>query len=276
MGKRNSFLHPAIATAVGINMLAFLLTLLWAGDDTIRLWSLLQEDGPIEWMQFLCFAALSGLLAFIAVERWKQQSRISLELLALVGLSGLVALAALEEVSWFQRVMGFASPEFFQANNRQLETNLHNMVVGGVNLHKDILVKVIFIVGITHNIILPLIARSKPVVRQWVESLGLYLPPLSAAIAYLVLVALSQIMIDHPRRGELSELFGAMHYFSTVFAAYMVGVNYGKPAVIENQADRGRISVLFAMLLVFMVLASWLLGAGFAETDPYWLQQSEG
>src|SRR5690606_5246807 len=215
-------------------------------------------------------------LAFIAVERWKQQARIRLELLALVGLSRLLPLAALEEVSWFQRVMGFASPEFFQTNNRQLETNLHNMVVGGVNLHKDILVKVIFIVGITHNVILPLVARSKPAVKQWVEALGLYLPPLSAAIAYLVLVALSQVMIEHPRRGELSELFGALHYFSTVSVAYMVGVNYSKPAVIENQADRGRIPVLCAMLLVFLVLVSWLLGVGFAETDPYWLQQSGG
>src|SRR5690606_37345432 len=129
----------------------------------------------IEWMQFLCVTLLSGLLAFIAVDRWKKHARISLEVLVLVGVSGKVALAALEEVSWFQRVLGFASPEFFEANNRQLETNLHNMVVGGVNLHKDILVKLIFIVGITHNLILPLIARSRPVVKQWVESMGLYL-----------------------------------------------------------------------------------------------------
>src|SRR5690606_40160826 len=109
--------------------------------------------------------------AFIAIERWKKQPRLSLDILVLVGLSGLVALAALEEVSWFQRVMGFASPEFFQTNNRQLETNLHNMVVGGVNLHKDILVKVIFIVGSTHSVTLQLVARAKPAVTQCVDAL---------------------------------------------------------------------------------------------------------
>ena len=261
MGNRNSFLHPVIVTAIGINALVLAAGLAWAGNDTTRLWRLLGEDSWLEWMQFLSFTILAGLLVFIAVERWSKQGRLSLDVLVIGGLSVLVGFAALEEVSYFQRVLGFGSPDFFQTHNRQLETNLHNMVIGGVNLHKTILVKIIFIVGITHNVILPLIALRKPAVKQWVESLGLYLPPLYAGLAYLLLVALSQLLVDHPRRGEYSEMFGAVHYMATTFAAYMAGVNYGKPAIIENPADNRRVSILFSMLMLFLCFVAWLLGA---------------
>lgn len=263
MGSRNFFLHPVIATAIAINIGVLAVALVWAGDDTNRLWKLFGEDSILEWMQFLCFTVLAGLLSFIAIERWKKQSRLSIDVIAIAGLSALVALAALEEISWFQRILDYGSPEFFQEHNRQYEANLHNMVVGGVNLHKVILVKIIFLVGITHNLILPLLARTRPAVQRWVESMGIYLPPLSAASIYLLLVLLGELLIDHPRKGELSEMFGSVHYLSTSFAAYMVGVNYGKPAVIENQNDCRRVSVLFAMLLMFLLLVSWILSATF-------------
>ena len=262
MGNRNFYIHPVIVTVIGINVFTLVLALVWANDPA-QLLSLLREDGFVEWMQVLCFTVLAAMLGFIAVERWKKQSRLSLDIVVIAGLAGLVALAALEEISWFQRVLEFGSPDFFLQHNRQTEANLHNMVVGGVNLHKSILVKLIFIVGITHNVILPLIARTRPAVKQWVESVGLYLPPLSAAFAYLLLILLGHVLIDHPRKGELSEMFGAVHYLSTVFIAYLIGFNYDKPAIVENQADRRRVTILFSMLLLFLFFVSWLLGVGY-------------
>ena len=154
------------------------------------------------------------------------------------------------------------SSEFFVANNRQGETNLHNLAVGSGSLHKNVLLKLIFIAGITHNLLLPLAARFKPGVQRWVESLGLYLPPLSASIVYLVLVALSHLLIDHPRKGELGEMFGAVHYLATVFGAYFAGVAYARAPIFENARDTRRMSVLFAMSMLFLLLVSWLLSAG--------------
>lgn len=265
MRSRNFFLHPVIATAIGINVAVLALALAWAGNDETRLWRLLGEDGLVEWMQFLCFTVLAGMLGFVAVDRATKQSWLSLDAIAIAGLAAIVALAALEEISWFQRVLGIDSPEFFKQNNRQYETNLHNLTLGSASLHKTILVKLIFIIGITHNLILPLIARTRPAVKRWVESIGLYLPPLSAAFAYLLLVLLSHLLVDHPRKGELGEVFGAVHYLATVFTAYMLGVGYAKPAVIEHQADSRRVSALFAMLLVFLFFVSWLLGATYTS-----------
>ena len=255
------YVHPAIAVGVVINVFIMALAMLWQHDSAL-LWRLLVEDGIVEWMQFLCFAVTSGLLAFLAVEQWQRTPKINLQLLAFVGLALLVALAALEEVSWFQRVLHLATPEYFLSHNRQSETNLHNLAVGNASLHKVILLKVIAIVGLTHNIILPLVARKRPAVRGFVEKFGLYLPPLSASIIYIGLVALSHLVIDHPRKGELGEMFGAVHYLSTVVAAYYFGVGYGKPPVFAPSADSRRVSTLFAMLLVFMLMTAWLLSAG--------------
>ncbi len=267
MANQKSLLHPVIATGIVINIFVLLLAIAYRG-DTAGLWRLLIEDGIVEWMQFLCFTVLSILLGFAFFERLKRADRGALELLALGGLSLLCALAALEEISWFQRVLNVQSSEYFLQNNRQGETNIHNLAVGSGSLHKNVLLKLIAIVGLTHNLILPLVARFKPGVRSWVEKLGLYLPPLSASVIYLVLVALSHALIDHPRKGELGEMFGAVHYLATVFAAYFAGVQYTRPTLFENPADIRRLSKLFASWMVFLLFVAWLLSAGAGAGAP--------
>ena len=253
--------HPVIVTAIAIQVFLLGLAVAWSGDGQ-QLSRLLVEDGIVEWMQFLCFAVIAGLLGFVFMERLKRPQRSSLELLALAGLTVLVALAALEEISWFQRILNVQSSEFFLQQNRQGETNIHNLAMGDGSLHKNVLLKLIFITGMIHNLILPLVARAKPGVQAWVEKMGLYLPPLSASVPYLVLVALSHLLVDHPRKGELGEMFGAVHYMATVFGAYYAGVAYKRPALFEHPADVVRVSKLFALWMLFLLLNGWMLSAG--------------
>lgn len=262
MTTRTWSIHPAYYAAIAINAAVLALAWAWSGPDPAPLWSLLAEDRLVEWMQFLCFAVISVILGFVAVERARSAAPSTLEVLGLAGLSLLVALAALEEISWFQRVLGVESSEFFRQNNRQAETNLHNLALGSGSLHKTVLLKLIFFTGMLHNLVLPLLARSRPAIRRFVESIGLYLPPLPVALVYLVLVILSHVLIDHPRKGELGEMFGAVHYLATVFAAYMVGIGYGRPRVFDNDADCRRMVVIFQAFMVFLVLIAWLLAAG--------------
>ncbi|MFT4101498.1 MAG: hypothetical protein QM674_10760 [Burkholderiaceae bacterium] len=263
LSPRRPLLHPAILAGILVNVGVLIAALIAFKTGSPLASKFVDEDALVEWLQFLCFTALSVLLFFIAWERLQREGRITWPVIALVGLGLVVALAAVEEVSWFQRVIGLESPEFFRQHNKQNETNLHNLAMGDASVHKRVLVKLIFAVGITHNLILPLLARRWPAVRRLIESLGGYLPPLSAAIVYLVLVAISQTAIDHPRRGELAEAFGAVHYLSTVFAAYVAGLGYGGPAVFDNPADRHRVSVLYGWALVFLVFMAWLLGQGY-------------
>ena len=254
--------HPVIVMAIAINVFLLGLAVAWSGDSA-KLWRLLAEDGIVEWMQFLCFATIAGMLGFVLMERLKQPQRSTLELLALAGLTLLVALAALEEISWFQRILKVASPDFFVQNNRQAETNLHNLAIGhSGSLHKTVLLKLILIAGLTHNLVLPFLARSRPGIARWVEKMGVYLPPLGASVIYVVLVALSHALIDHPRKGELGEVFGAVHYMATIFYAYFAGFGYGKPALFASPVENRRLSTLFAMLMAFLLFVSWLMSAG--------------
>ncbi len=261
MTTRNWYSHPVILMAIAINAAVLAWAVAHSGDQA-ALDRLLTEDRLVEWMQFLSFAVISVLIGFVAVERVRRGPRISWEVLGLFGLSALVALAALEEISWFQRVLDVQTPDFFRQNNRQSETNLHNLAVGGASLHKVVLLKVIFIAGITHNLVLPILARSRPGIRRWVESLGMYLPPLWASVIYLVMVLLSHLLVSHPRQGELGEMFGAVHYLATVFVAYYVGMGYERPRMLESEVESRRVSALFAALMVFLVLVAWMLAAG--------------
>lgn len=253
--------HPVILMAIAINVFLLGLSVAWSGDER-ALGRLLVEDGIVEWMQFLAFTATAALLGFVFFERRGQPGTGKFELLVLAGLTALVALAALEEISWFQRVLGVTSPDFFVQNNRQAETNLHNLAVGSGSLHKNVLLKLIVIAGLTHNLILPFLARKRPGLQRWVENMGVYLPPLGASIVYIALVALSHLLVDHPRKGELGETFGAMHYLATVFCAYFAGLNYGKPALFAEPVANRRVSILFAMGMAFLLLAGWMLSAG--------------
>lgn len=259
VNNNNWFKHPVIISATIINAFCLLLALVWANNPH-ELSRLLVEDGIVEWMQFLAFSLTSGLLAYVTIDRWKDGG-LRLEVLVLGGLSALVALAALEEISWFQRILQIQSPEFFLQNNRQAETNIHNLGFGKESLHKAVLLKIIVITGLIHNLFLPLLALKRPAIRAFVERFGLYLPPLAASVPYLVLVILSHLLVEHPRKGELGETFGAVHYMATVFGAYFVGVAYGKKPLFEGMNAR-RVSVLFTLLMFYLLMTGWMLSAG--------------
>jgi hypothetical protein len=70
------------------------------------------------------------------------------------------------------------------------------------------------------------------------------------------------VVIEHDRKGELGEVFGAIHYLATVFGAYFIGIEHGKRPLFGDVEARRGVSALFAMLIVFMLMVAWLLSAG--------------
>lgn len=83
------------------------------------------EDGPIEWGSAILLFAASGvfLTSFFSVLRACGLRRLVTWLTLMA--SGGLSLIALEEISWFQRVIGFDTPTLFEGND-QGEMNLHN------------------------------------------------------------------------------------------------------------------------------------------------------
>lgn len=88
------------------------------------LW-LVDEDHPIEWLQFACLVAAVAFLALLSVHLLRRR-QVGMALLYGVVALGVVFLAG-EEISWGQRIFGWGTPEELQEVNRQGETNLHNL-----------------------------------------------------------------------------------------------------------------------------------------------------
>ena len=87
--------------------------------------SLGREGEPVELLSAVFLFVSCGIFARVALRaRGGAGSRAAMALPA-AGLALVFFLVAMEEISWFQHVLGFETPEIF-AGNGQGETNLHN------------------------------------------------------------------------------------------------------------------------------------------------------
>ena len=86
------------------------------------------EDGFIEWVAAAALLLGSGFCALWARRLLASpRPRNWLRLLAAAGFAVLFFVMAMEEISWGQRLIGFATPEGIAAQNWQGEFNLHNL-----------------------------------------------------------------------------------------------------------------------------------------------------
>ena len=92
------------------------------------------EDGFIESLTVLALVVVAFLAGKYALKLGSK--RHWMFSVAMVGLCLFSVFAAGEEISWGQRIFNVESSDFFQKNNAQGETNLHNLVVGGVKVNK--------------------------------------------------------------------------------------------------------------------------------------------
>ncbi len=87
---------------------------------------LTDEQGPVEMLTFLCFAAASVLSVRLAREaRRRQDAR--WVFIGYTAFALFCAFAAMEEISWGQSLLGFRGPHWLTDVNEQGETNLHNL-----------------------------------------------------------------------------------------------------------------------------------------------------
>ena len=111
-GTRQVVLAAYAVAAVGA--LWTVATTRWGGQPE-RLATLTVEGGPFETATALALATL-GVWAILRRRRWWVVAGI------------LFVLAALEELSWGQHLLGFQTPGWLQGRNYQGEANLHNLI----------------------------------------------------------------------------------------------------------------------------------------------------
>lgn len=86
-----------------------------------------KEDGFAEWLTALAYVITSGLALLVVRAAWSRSRIVAFAYGALV--VGAFFVAG-EEVSWGQRLFGFAGPEELTSANLQGEANLHNLLAG--------------------------------------------------------------------------------------------------------------------------------------------------
>lgn len=119
---------PLRLFAWSVAMAATAATVLFVADPA-AFHALAAEDGAIEWLSALLLFAASALMLGRFRQFWRRPADAPgrrLHLLAALGLAGLFFLMAMEEISWFQRVIGFETPAGVAEKNWQGEFNLHN------------------------------------------------------------------------------------------------------------------------------------------------------
>lgn len=178
--------------------------------NVLRFEKFVEEDGLVEWLTVLgllmgCVVCIARFLSLKKIKKWWF-------LTVVLGLGILLFFAAGEEISWGQRILGIQSSEFFKANNAQGETNLHNLIVGGVKLNK-----LIFSIGLSvvlgiYLIAFPLLYQRNNKIKSWIDYSGIPVPRAYQVIAIAVLFILTQL-IPHGKNAEILEAGIALLFF---------------------------------------------------------------
>lgn len=218
---------------------------------------ILKEDGPSEWMGFFILFYGSLIAIYLLYKKFEAEKKLDLTYTVLGLLTLAMIFAAMEEISYGQRIFNWSSGEFFQSNNAQKETNLHNMVVNGVKLNKLIFGKILFLAILTHNIIFPLMVKKYEWAKKLHKIVGNF-SPLVPQIILLALIALGADLIDSRRRKEIVEVSGCLFYVLAMVSAYGYGIGGPKlknikEACVKKMLTKFYIAVPVSALIMTLV-----------------------
>lgn len=180
--------------------LAFLPFLAWYLADSHGYIMAMQEDTPVEWATFVLLV-VSGM--FAGATTWRLKGAGVRATWFLWGFTLGMFIAALEEISFGQRVFGFVSPDWFLEHSDQQEVNAHNLLQQSTGIMtRSVTGLALFVYGV----VLPLAARRRAV-AELLERWGVIVPPVSLAPSFAIG---SILMIDRPT-GEEEELGELLH-----------------------------------------------------------------
>ena len=148
----------------------------------------LREDGLVENLQVLFLLASFGIAIYKCFHA--PESGKSLYFITWIGLAFLFFFAAGEEISWGQRIFSFRTTGFFESNNLQNETNLHNLVIGGVKINKLIFSQLMGVVIVFYFILLRPLAVKVGAIHRLVHLFHIPIPRWNHVIALIISVIL--------------------------------------------------------------------------------------
>ncbi|MEZ4511549.1 MAG: hypothetical protein R3C62_06725 [Chloroflexota bacterium] len=144
--------------------------------DTFRF--LLMEDGPVEWLQAICFGGTAIFAIGVAI--WAARTKRHDQLVLFLLLAAAMIFVTGEEISWGQRIFGWETPTELAEINKQNETTLHNIgeVLSVVNIG-------MMIVGAVGSVAYLLNKRLR-LERYWQELNYFLIPPFFLAAPFFI------------------------------------------------------------------------------------------
>ena len=126
-------------------------------------------------------------------------------LLTTIGGAAIFFFGAGEEISWGQRIFGVETPEWMEEHNRQKEMNLHNLVIGGVNINKLVFSKILGVFLLFYLLIIPALYRKKEGFAKLIDRIGIPLPKPVHVVLWIAVILITEYIVGTPKRGELRE-----------------------------------------------------------------------
>ncbi|WP_018476958.1 hypothetical protein [Pontibacter roseus] len=129
-----------------------------------------------------------------------------------------------EEISWGQRLLGFATPEGMQQVNEQQEFTLHNIQVYDVSLNRLVFSLGLYTGVFTYFLLFPILYRRKAWFRKQVHKIDLPIPTYVQSLLYFVCF-FCVLLIQQGRKWELQEfVLASFIFFAFLFPSNRLGV----------------------------------------------------
>lgn len=170
-----------------------------------------EEDGMVENLTSLFLFAASGVCIYRVVQ-FKKAKQPGLWILTAAVLAFLFFFAGGEEISWGQRIFGIQSSEFFLEHNKQAETNLHNLIVDGVNINKLIFSQILFVVMVIYFVFSRILINKVNFLGKLEQQFNVPLPKIQHSVV-MILVAGLLALIHNAKNAELLEMSFAFIFF---------------------------------------------------------------
>ena len=172
-----------------------------------------KEDNLVEWLTVagLLLASFVSFSRFVRLFKYRNWWFLTVTFL----LGTLLFIAAGEEISWGQRILGIESSEYFQKNNAQGETNLHNLVVNGVKINKLIFSTLLSVALAIYLILLPVIYHRNKAFQNFIDRSGVSVPQLYQVIGFVIVFVISSLL-QHEKNPELLECGAALMFFLVI------------------------------------------------------------
>ena len=174
----------------------------------------LGEDGIVEWLTVAGLLCGFFVCAYRFVTLFKKRNWWFLFIVFVLGF--LLFIAAGEEISWGQRILGIQSSEYFIKNNAQGETNIHNLVVNGVKINKLVFSTILIAVLGIYLLVLPLLYRYSNSVKKFIDKSGVPVPRFYQIVSFLLVFAVSGLL-KHDRNPEVLECGAAALFFLVIY-----------------------------------------------------------